>query len=181
MILRAWLCCKITGQPFRSFATGVYYVACRWEHGTIASSGGLLVNTANGSPSHHFTCSSSCTEPQECRCERSEQQQTCWWLKMKSYKCGVFHWSYLSLTDDMSEQVDMLYIKIWLHCYSCCTVCTFSRIGMHPTMQCTEVPETLTHKLRAEQYICVSAIGRELLSHGKVLFWAVDKPSSGFW
>ena len=28
-------------------------------------------------PSHHFTCWSSCTEPQECCCERSEQQKTC--------------------------------------------------------------------------------------------------------
>ena len=29
-------------------------------------------------PSHHFICWSSCTEPQECCCERSEQQQTCY-------------------------------------------------------------------------------------------------------
>ena len=73
----AWLYCNITRQPFRSFATRFYYATCRWEHGTTASSAGLLVNTANESPSHNFICSSSCTESQECCCERSEQQQTC--------------------------------------------------------------------------------------------------------
>ena len=31
-------------------ATGFYYAACRWEHGTTASSAGLLVNTANEFP-----------------------------------------------------------------------------------------------------------------------------------
>ena len=46
-------------------------------HGTTARSTGLFVDTANDSPSHHFICVSSCTEPQECCCERSEQQQTC--------------------------------------------------------------------------------------------------------
>ena len=72
----AWLCCKITRQPFCSFATGFYYAAWRWEHGTTASSAGLLVNAANESTRHHFICSSSCTKPQEFCCKRSEQQQT---------------------------------------------------------------------------------------------------------
>ena len=48
------MCFKITGQPFRSFATGFFYAACRWEHGTTASSAGHLVNTVYESPSHHF-------------------------------------------------------------------------------------------------------------------------------
>ena len=77
VILWACIGCKITRQPFHSFATGDYYVTCRWELGIIASSAGRLVNTANESPSHHFICSRSCTEPRECCCERSKQQQTC--------------------------------------------------------------------------------------------------------
>ena len=72
-----WWCCKITSQPLRSFASRFFYAACRWEHGTTASCACLSVNTANESPSHHFICSMSCTEPQECCCERSEQQQAC--------------------------------------------------------------------------------------------------------
>ena len=48
--LCVWLCCQITRQIFHNFATGFYYAACRWEHGTTASSAGLLVNTANEFP-----------------------------------------------------------------------------------------------------------------------------------
>ena len=45
-------------------------------------------------PSHHFICWSSCTEPQECCCERSEQQQTClinYWKIYGNYlvQCGI--------------------------------------------------------------------------------------------
>ena len=53
VMLWAWLCCKITRQPFRSFAIGFYWLysaACGWEHGTTASSAGLFVNTANEFP-----------------------------------------------------------------------------------------------------------------------------------
>ena len=56
VMLWAWLCCEISWLPFRYFANGFYSAACIWEHGTTASSAGLLVKIANESPRHHFIC-----------------------------------------------------------------------------------------------------------------------------